>query len=339
MYQFIHMEVYARKVSNKAITRRQINTQGRKGSGTRSLLNVRQIIAEAKREPDACPHVPSPQPPIMLYGVSLDDVEAMALASVEGQTDSLGRKLRDDTPILLAGVASYPRDEQYNDPDRFESWLEDTLLWLKNEYGDALKNITMHTDEEHPHIHFFAVSPDGRAKSLHAGYVAEQQLESKDRNDRRMAYCDAMRDFQDRYYVDVASQYGMLRLGPRKQRKSRAEYKAEKANAARLAEIMKTADQMENDATLQKESILATAKKQVTQMFSAAHEEIARLKAEALEWARNSIENLRKLRETEAKAEDLERKLSSTQDQLNHLAEENRSLKKKIEGFQNSPSE
>ena len=97
MYQFIHLEAYAETVSAKAVDRRtKINSKGKRNSGTKSLLNVRQVIAEAKREDDACPHVVFPQPPVKIYGIDLDEVERLAISSKEGQVDTKGRKLRTD---------------------------------------------------------------------------------------------------------------------------------------------------------------------------------------------------------------------------------------------------
>lgn len=68
----------------------------------------------------------------------------------------------------------------------------------------------MHNDEEHPHIHFYAVSFVGRAKHLHAGYHAESLVDAKDSKLRSLAYKDGLRKFQDRYYMDVSAKNGML---------------------------------------------------------------------------------------------------------------------------------
>ncbi len=244
MYQFIHIEVYAKQVSKKAITRRTKENK----DGTRSLRNVRQIIAEAKREPDACSHVDNPLQPKHIYGVSLDEVEALAYESTDGKTDKRGRKLRDDTPIILAGIASYPREEFDSNPDNFKRWLNDTINWLHTEYGDNLKNITMHLDEPHPHIHFYAVSPTGRAKDIHAGYMGEQEQKAQAENNNasnKNAYKEAMREFQQRYYHDVGAPNGMLKDGPKKLRESRPVYKARAKQAKELADQQRQIESMD----------------------------------------------------------------------------------------------
>jgi hypothetical protein len=262
MYQFIHLEIYAKQVSKKAITRRTKENK----DGTRSLRNVRQIIAEAKREPDACPHVENPQLPIHIFGVSLDAVETLAYESTDGKTDTRGRKLRDDTPIILAGIASYPREEYESNPDNFKKWLDDTIAWLHTEYGDNLKNITMHLDEPHPHIHFYAISPTGRAKDIHAGHVGEQQQKAEAENSNasnKNAYKEAMREFQLRYYLDVGAPNGMLKDGPRKLRESRPVYKSRAEQAKELASVQRQIEsmgkQLSEEMQLQSDDIKAQA--------------------------------------------------------------------------------
>jgi hypothetical protein len=243
MYQFVHVEVYAKEVSKKAINRRI--EEGKQG--TKSLISVRDVMAEAKREIDACPHVEDPLPPEHIYGISLDQVEMLAYAFTQGQTDKIGRKLRVDTPILLAGTATYPRDNYEANHENFKCWLDDNVQWLQNEYGKNLKNITMHLDEANPHIHFFAISPTGRAKDIHAGYRAQKQQKSTNttNKDNKNVYNQAMRDFQERYYRDVGAPNGMLKNGPKKQRLSRIEYKSKKSDAKLMAERMREIEKMD----------------------------------------------------------------------------------------------
>jgi hypothetical protein len=365
MYQFIHIETYAEIASAKGVSRRNtINKKGQQNSGTKSLLNLRQIIAEAKREPGAHPHIPNPQQPIKIYGLDLDLVEQMAVASKIGQVDSKGRKLRSDTPILLAGISSYPRDEYELAPDKFDQWLQDTVSWLQQQYGDSLKNVTLHRDEEHPHIHFYAVSPDGRAKHLHAGYQAEIPLDKKDNKGRTLAHKAAMRLYQDQYYMEVAAKNGMLRDGPRRLRKSRAVDQAEKAHAkilsAKIREIEETdqivaasfedtyheiVDQAKKEsarhaeclmaetiqeATTKSNSMIDAAKLQVEQMLENARIETNRIRNEIMQWSKNTLENMRRLATAEEKVKSLNVELLNTRGQLEYFAEENRELKRKL---------
>lgn len=335
MYQFMHVEIFAESVSTKAVTRRtKINTKGKQNNGTKSLLNVRQIIAEAKREAKACPHVLNPQTPTKIYGVDLDEVERLAIASKVGQYDSRNRKLRIDTPILLAGIASYPYDEYKANQKNFKSWLNDNLNWLKKIYGNNLKNVTLHLDETHPHIHFFSVSISGRAKDIHPGHQAESLIDDSDKNARALAYKDGMRKFQDCYFLEVATKHGMHRIGPKKRRMPRAEYKAENANAELLARKIKAIDLIEQEAienaTNESNSILNEAKRQTENMLSNAQKKIKRMQEELLRWNRNALVNMRKLNEAEEKVKKQDAELKTLKEELEFFAQENKELQRKI---------
>lgn len=365
MYQFIHLELYAETVSAKAVDRRtKTNSKGIRNSGTKSLLNVRQVIAESKREDDACPHLEYPQPPVKIYGLDLDDVERLAISSKVGQVDSKGRKLRSDTPILLSGITSYPRNEYNASPEKFNVWLDDTVNWLKTQYGHNLKNVTLHNDEEHPHIHFYAVSSDGRAKHIHAGYLAESSIDVKDTKARSLAYKDGMRQFQDKYYMDVAAKNGMLRDGPKRLRKSRAVHQSEKAHAQLLSNKINEIgamdilaaegiDQMFHEmlelakkeseknasavmaeavqsASSKSNSMIEAAKLKIEKMLSIARSELDRLREEAVQWSKNSVENMRKLADSETKVQSLTKEIKDTREELNYFITENQELKRKL---------
>ena len=336
LYQFIHIETYAESVSKKAIHRRkQDKKSGKQKTGTKSLLNVRKVIAEAKREDDACPHVESPLKPINVYGISLDEVERLAIDSKVGQTDSLGRKLRNDTPILLAGIASYPRDEYQINQEKFKFWLNDNIRWLKIVYGSNLKNITLHLDEEHPHIHFYATSPSGSVKNIHHGYKAEGALaDTADSKSKKLAYSDAMRKFQDQYFLEVASKHAMLRTGPKLQRKSRSAYNADKAIAKLLSQKISEIDYIETEALKsakdKSQFIFIQVKAQIVKMLSNAQKEVQRMQEEALQWSRNALENMRKLNEAEDKVKTLSVELKTTKEELAYFVEENKNLERRL---------
>ena len=76
----------------------------------------------------------------------------------------------------------------------------------------------MHNDEEQPHIHFYVYSDtEVNAKALHYGHKAKKN------------FIAASKAFQDDYHAQVAIHCGMARLGPKKQRLTRAEWKAQKS--------------------------------------------------------------------------------------------------------------
>lgn len=334
MYQFIHIDTYAETVSAIAASRRtKVNKNGER-NGTKSLLNVHQVIAEANREPDAIPHIPHPQRPTTIYGPSLPLTKILSLASKTRQVDSMNRKLRKDTPILLAGIASYPRCEYELNKEKFNLWLSDVLAWLKKMYRTNLQNVTLHLDEEHPHIHFYVISPDGRAKQLHAGYQAESLVDPKDNKAKPLAYKSAMRGFQNQYFLAVASKHGMVRSGPNRQRKSRAVYNEEKANAELLAIRVNDVELIEIEAikcaSIKSELMLNAAKIQVANMLANGRKEAKRRQEEALRWAKNALENMRRLSEAEAKVKALDAELITKQNELDYFVSENLELQRKL---------
>lgn len=229
-YQFAHVEGYGRTA----------------GKGKAGGHSVDSIVAEAERRDGACPHVTEPQKPILVYGVTLSEVADQAKAWAEAYRDSRGHKLRSDGLCLLAGVVSAPPDM---DAKGWQKLKKDTLKWLKKEYGDALKSVVEHTDEPHPHLHFYAVPRAGeRFDSLHDGLRAAREANAdrgkRDRDktkatlDRKaagLAYAEAMRAWQDRFYETIGRRHGLTRIGPARRRLSRAGWKKEQQQAATIA--------------------------------------------------------------------------------------------------------
>ncbi len=179
---------------------------------------MRDVLAEANREPQACLHVPRPRPPYLLHGPSLAELEAEVGAIHARSTDAAGRRLRKDASVLLAGVASYPRGGI-----EYSYWRQSTLEWLQTEFGEHLRSVVEHTDEAHPHLHFYVVNPHGgNVKDLHPGFRAAKGAQTP--KEQRLAYNTAMRAFQDRFWEHVAGPSGLSRLGPGRQRMSRAQW-------------------------------------------------------------------------------------------------------------------
>lgn len=222
-YQFIHVESYSRQASKQ-------KTKGKGG------LSVRDVIAEAGREAGNCPHVEHPEPPAILFG-SLDQAEQEATEWAEQATDAQGRKLRKDGHCLLAGVVSLPRSEE-------ENWFEfskRSISYLTQKYGDRLKCVVAHEkDEEHPHIHFYAVPLKGESfEAVHEGQKAAKQAKSegKLKGEQNAAYIAAMRGLQDDFQVKVGQPMGLTRLGPGRRRLTRSAWKAEQAQAKAFSNL------------------------------------------------------------------------------------------------------
>lgn len=234
-FQFIREECYSRVRSQGAPSRR--NGKARKGTGK---LSAREVIAEAIRAVGATPHVTAPQPPRSLYGLPaedlpiwLDQIESMA-HDVKVQTAHGERRQRSDTPILLGVVASYPAKADEGDP-LYVAWRERTIEFFKLRYGSLLVSVLEHTDEPFGHLHAEITNLGMSVKTLHAGHSAMR--ESAKRGDTKKmqsdAYKDGARRLQDDFFKAVSIESGLARIGPKKRRKTRAQWQAEKqANIA-----------------------------------------------------------------------------------------------------------
>lgn len=263
-YQFIHFEDYsinkAKKKTNKE--EKAIKEQKEKGiykgdyNNETEGNNLRSIIAEAKREPG---NIPSTivdgivKEPILLYGSNLDDVESMALNYHKNTKtkDKNGKekKLRKDANIILAGVVSLNRDNY----KIWDDYKNDSIKYLKEKYGDKLKSVIEHTDETHPHFHFYIVQDVGEVFDLiHDGKKAALEVRSKNKlkGEQNTAYIKAMSRYQEDFFLNVASKYGLTKDGPKRARISREDYLKQQREIELLNELKK---KTENELILLKE--------------------------------------------------------------------------------------
>ena len=227
-YQFIHFDSYAREGTKQSKTVTKKN--GDKITTTKQVKNIRQILEEQARIDSACPHIDQPRRPGLLYGVPPMEVLPLVEEWAENAKDAQGRKLRKDGLCALVGVASLPREME----DDFPQFAEDTLIWLKQKYGDRLKSVVVHDDEAHPHLHFSVVPRIGeRFDDIHDGYKASKQAkqEGRKKGEQNLAYIQAMRAVQDDFSNRVAMSHGLTRIGPGRRRLTRDQWKAEKAQA------------------------------------------------------------------------------------------------------------
>ncbi|MGQ0728937.1 plasmid recombination protein [Acidovorax sp.] len=261
MFQFIHVETYALKASTK---QRPVKPpkDGKAPINPPKVKNkysAGQIIDEVLREPDAIPHVANPEKPNFILG-SEDDLRTLiprieaAAASYKNPKD--GRKLRSDAHVLLAGVASYPREAAEDNPSNYEKWKAKTVDFLREKYGDKLVSVVEHQDESHPHLHFYCVDFENlNAKMLHDGHRAAAQLPQLSK-EAGLAFKGAMREYQNNYYQNVGAQVGLTRIGPGRKRATRQEWNAQKAEAKELAKAYEATSEIVNEATLQAQSIV-----------------------------------------------------------------------------------
>lgn len=210
-FQFAHVDSFAMKAAK------------RKTGGH----SVRSIVAEAQREPGACDHVNDPLPPTLLYGAPVSELEGICSEYVATMKDAQGRKVRADGLCLMAGVVSCPPGAEAG---AWESIRGDSIGWLKERYGERLRSVIEHKDEEHPHIHWYVIPlPGERFDAVHEGKRAAAEVKASGfaKGDQNTAYKAAMRSWQDSYFDTVGLKNGLTRIGPGRRRLSRYEWKQE----------------------------------------------------------------------------------------------------------------
>lgn len=234
-YQFAHLETYARK-ANKA------------------GVNTKFVFDEVtRRNPEACRHVENPTPPDLVYGMSVDDLEALhdkmcdeaKMTNAKGQT----RSIRRDQHTLATVVLSYPGDAEPGVAP-YEEWERRAVEWLKKQYGADLKTVVRHTDEAHPHVHAYILPSNARAKEMHPGWLAKRDAEEAAKAEGvdkksalkagNRAYRQTMRAWQDSFYEEVGRPCGLTRIGPKRRRLTREQHTLEKeaVKRARQAELL-----------------------------------------------------------------------------------------------------
>lgn len=342
MYQFIHIETYAREASTKTPSAAKASTpQGRlaalgganapkgmdaftqgDGKGTKGKASARDVINEALRNDDHCNHVEAPQSPTYLVGdlgdmlTLLPEIERKAAAEKE----RTGKAPRKDMHVLLAGVASYPRALADADPKGHERWEQATVKWLQKKYGDALRVVLRHEDEAHPHIHFFVLDRhELNAKKLHDGYVAKAKASTP--KESVMAFNDAMRDYQSAFYAEVGHGVGLLRDGPKRKRMDRPTYKALQREARERVALDASVGQAHADlldvagvegraaADLRRKAEQEAGALAIAQALVAAERAALDQRSDQLQRDRAAVEaDWTRAREAKAKAEQLEAK-------------------------------
>jgi hypothetical protein len=244
--QFLHIQSYSRKA----------NKVGQ---------NVQQILGEVARLPEFSQHVEIPQPPNLIYGLTPEEVrrkhdEIVQAGCVEvtlkdGTTAQ--RSIRKDRHTLLTAVASYPLlTRQVIDGSRdrtnYENWRELNVCWLIETFGERLVSIVEHTDEMHPHIHAFILplgDPSCSARHLNPAWKSKEEAETFARDGGKppkeavklgnLAYRARGRELQDQYFTKVGLPSGLTRIGPKRERLSRKQWKQRKEQAQRDAVLLR----------------------------------------------------------------------------------------------------
>ena len=225
-YQFIHVESYSRTSPKK----------GKNGGHS-----VASVVNEAIREKNSIPHVENPKAPTYIYGKPLEVLEETCNTWADSMKDAQGRKLRKDALCLAAGVVSMPAETT---PEAWEAFKIDAVEHLKAKYGDRLQTVIEHTDESHPHLHFYVVPrPGERFEAVHQGKMAaaESKRAGGLKGAQNQAYKSAMRQYQDEFFETVGIKNGLTRIGPGRRRLTREEWKLEQLQVETAAKIIAVA--------------------------------------------------------------------------------------------------
>lgn len=265
---------------------------------------MRDILAEARRSPGSSLHVSAPQPPVLVTGCNLEELERRHGDLVEAARETLAngkqRAVRKDTPSLFTCVLSHPAtpDECRADPTTMtavKAWAKDSAAWLRRDLearGGILETVIMHVDESHVHLHAYGLHPSGHADRLHPGKVAKKNAvvaaldgghDKKTANGMGdKAYVEAMRDWQDGYSRGVGLPHGLTRLGPARRRLSRAEWQAEQAAARSVSDARRLRKGAMDDAKAAeglRDRILEEAQQKARLLAMESHRRIEGAKA------------------------------------------------------------
>ncbi len=243
--QFAHIDTFARKP---------------KAGDTGVKWSALDVLAEAVRAPGHCGHVDAPKPPRVVAGMHPAELSATLDKMLEGRLVAGRSRPRGDVHVLAGAVYSWPEHVDYADQDRLQAWIDDTLKWHAQEVG-PVDSAVLHFDESFPHIHVYTVSAD--ARSLSPGWRAKRAVLGMGGKNRAAheAYQEAMRVWQDSYFLGVGAFHGLERLGPRRQRLRRGEWRAAKSERLRVADANRAA----RDAAEAAEQAAARANEQATQ--------------------------------------------------------------------------
>lgn len=243
--QFLHIQSYSRKP----------NKIGQ---------SVQQILDEAAREPEFSQHVESPKPPNLVYGMTPqqvrkkhDEIVAAGFVDATLADGSVARRgIRKDRHTVLTAVGSFPLltsqvADGSVDREAYERWIELNVQWLKATFGDRLVSVIEHVDEEHPHIHAFILplgDPGCSARKLNPAWQVKEEAETLARESGKpskeavklgnLAYRARGRELQDQYFNEVGQPAGLTRVGPKRERLSREQWKQRKEQARRDATLL-----------------------------------------------------------------------------------------------------
>ncbi|KAB2540817.1 hypothetical protein AL035_15705 [Salipiger aestuarii] len=285
--QFFHLQSFSRKA----------NPAGQ---------SVEQVLAEAARVPRFSTHVRAPRPPRVVAGLhparikerhdAMVEAGRISVTLADGSTKERG--IRKDRHTLLTCVASHPLQSSQVEADaearrKYETWVEYNLAHFRRMFGEKLMGVVEHLDEEHPHLHAFVLPTDDptcSARDLNPAWAAKTEAEAAAReagHDAKSAvklgnkaYKARARELQDEYHREVGIAAALTRLGPKRERLSRAEWRARKAAAEQDALLLREMEDRVSALAIHEEELSAT-EEEITARLAEQLEQAALLDAEA----------------------------------------------------------
>jgi hypothetical protein len=304
--EFVHFRGYARRP-------------------TRPSPSLEEILGEARRDPAYCGHLAEPHTPVVRYGAAIETLGVELDERLHGVRDHLGRALPSTSLVLLAGVTSWPTpraEVEQSDAARqaYEVWMQRCLTFCRQLFGEALLSVVEHIDEPYLHVHAFAAARPHPVTGVYSletiwpplAAEARARRANKSRKAQRAAFRKKARLVQELYYRMVGAPSGLARFGPRRQRLTREEWRAQRSQAAAMAEF---ARETARRAEAIDEEVRARAE-------ARAHELIATAVADATAAANAEIADLRALRDR------LVARIRSDQQRLRELWQETERLRR-----------
>ncbi|WP_283150519.1 hypothetical protein [Silvimonas soli] len=266
--QYLHFGAFARFSSrSNAISH---------ASPTQSKPTFRGVLGEALRVPSRSKHVLRDHgrilPPRILQGSKanvLDSVAAWVADQNRNRCNAQRPRLRRDSPVMIALMASYPERLKSDDgqPTGFnhesdqswQQWLRLTRHWLDELYGERVRLVVAHMDETCPHLHIFLVSQPGEGLEAIHPALAGLPRELNRGPGRRAVESGNVVQWQDAFFEAVSKRCGHERKtagrSRRRVKESRLERQLNDAvsqhqnQVARLRLAQQVLQKRERDAT------------------------------------------------------------------------------------------